>query len=260
MTDALQLEIDGPVARIAFNRPDTRNAISQAMWEAFPRLVEAAVAERAVRVLVIRSATPAMFSAGADIGEFAERARDPAWQAGNRQGRGRAPRAHTQAPIPTHPHVDGDGVGGGGGGALASDQRGATTRARFGITPAKLGLVYPLHDIKLLVDLVGSGQARRILYTGELLSADEALVIGLIEVCTTVEALSREAELLIARIVENAPSSTMRLKGLVRRVLDGDRDDDAESAAIFDAAFAGADFAEGLAAFTARRKPVFADR
>ena len=72
MTDALQLEIDGPVARIAFNRAEKRNAISQAMWEAFPRLVETAVAERAVRILIIQSRAPAMFSAGADIGEFAE--------------------------------------------------------------------------------------------------------------------------------------------------------------------------------------------
>jgi len=260
MTDALQLEIDGPVARIAFNRPDKRNAISQAMWEAFPRLVEAAVAERAVRVLVIRSRAPAMFSAGADIGEFAEKARDPVWQAGNRQALRGAQLAISRAPIPTLAVVDGDCVGAGCGVALACDMRIASSRARFGITPAKLGLVYPLHDIKLLVDLVGPGQARRMLYTGELLSADEALIIGLIEMSTTVEALGRETELLIARIVENAPSSTTRLKGFVRRVLDGDRDDDADSAAIFDAAFAGADFAEGLAAFAARRKPAFADR
>jgi enoyl-CoA hydratase/carnithine racemase len=260
MTDALQLEIDGPVARIAFNRADKRNAISQAMWEAFPRLVEAAVAERGVRALVIQSATPAMFSAGADIGEFAEKARDPVWQAGNRQALRGAQLAISRAPVPTLAIVDGDCVGAGCGVALACDMRIASSRARFGITPAKLGLVYPLHDIKLLVDLVGPGQARRILYTGELLSADEALVIGLIEMGTTVEALSREAELLIARIAENAPSSTTALKGLVRRVLDGDRDDDAASAAIFDGAFAGADFAEGLAAFAARRKPVFADR
>ncbi|MBA4757172.1 enoyl-CoA hydratase-related protein [Sphingosinicella sp.] len=260
MTDALQLEIDGPVARIAFNRPDKRNAISQAMWEAFPRLIETAISDRAVRLITIQSVTPAMFSAGADIGEFAERARDPVWQTGNRQALRNAQIAISRAPVPTLAIVDGDCVGAGCGVALACDMRIASSRARFGITPAKLGLVYPLHDIKLLVDLVGAGQARRILYTGELLSADEALVIGLIEMGTTVEALSRETDLLIARIVENAPSSTMGLKGLVRRVLDGDRDDDAASAAIFDAAFAGADFAEGLAAFAARRKPVFADR
>ena len=201
-----------------------------------------------------------MFSAGADIGEFAEKARDPVWQAGNRQALRGAQLAISRAPIPTLAVVDGDCVGAGGGVALACDMRIASSRARFGITPAKLGIVYPLHDIKLLVDLVGPGQARRILYTGELLSADEALLIGLIEMSATVEALSREAELLISRIVENAPSSTAKMKGFVRRILDGDRDDDAESAAIFDAAFAGPDFAEGLAAFAARRKPVFADR
>ena len=58
--------------------------------------------------------------------------------------------------------------------ALACDLRVATEKARFGITPAKLGLVYPLHDVKLLTDLVGPGQAKRILYTGSLIDAAEA--------------------------------------------------------------------------------------
>ena len=57
----------------------------------------------------------------------------------------------------------------------------ATPRARFGITPAKLGLVYPLHDTKLLVDLVGPANAKRLLYTGMLIDAGEALRIGLID-------------------------------------------------------------------------------
>lgn len=260
MTEALQLEIDGSVARIAIDRPDKRNAIDQAMWEAFPRLVEQAVARRTVRILVIHSAAPAMFSAGADIGEFSRLSGDPAWQAGNRQALRAAQIAISRAPIPTLAIVDGDCIGAGCGVALACDMRIASSRARFGITPAKLGLVYPLHDIKLLIDLVGPGQAKRMLYTGELLSADEALLIGLVEICTTVEALAREADLLISRIVENAPSSTAHLKGFVRRILDGATDDDAETAAIFDAAFAGPAFAEGLAAFAARRKPSFPDR
>ena len=76
---------------------------------------------------------------------------------------------------PTIAVIDGDCIGGGCGIALACDMRIAGPAARFGITPAKLGLVYPLHDTKLLVDAVGPSQAKRILFTGQILPADEAL-------------------------------------------------------------------------------------
>ncbi len=57
----------------------------------------------------------------------------------------------------------------------------ATPRSRFGLTPAKLGLVYPLHDTKLLVDAVGPAQAKRMLFTARVMDAAEAARIGLIE-------------------------------------------------------------------------------
>jgi enoyl-CoA hydratase/carnithine racemase len=121
----------------------------------------------------------------------------------------------------------------------------------MGITPAKLGLVYPLHDVKLLVDLVGPGQARRMLFSGELLAADEALRIGL------VEAVAETPDAMIAPILANSPHSTRTIKGLVRRVLDGQGEDDAETRALFAEAFTGPDFLEGSSAFQARRKPLF---
>jgi len=147
--------------------------------------------------------------------------------------------------------VEGDCVGGGCGIALACDIRVAGPKARMGITPAKLGLVYPLHDIKLLVDLVGPGQARRMLYTGMFLRADEARAIGL------VEELADDEAALVAQLTSVSPFSTQAIKGLVRRVLDGQVADDAESLRIFASAFEGADFREGTTAFVEKRAPVF---
>ena len=195
MAETLTLDIDGRVARIAINRPDKRNAIDQAMWQRFPELVETAVAAPGVRVILLVSATAGMFSAGADIGEFAALARDPDWQARNRAAIRRTQVAIAGAGKPTVAVVDGDCIGGGCGLALACDLRIASTRARFGA----------------------------------------------------------------AEIAANSPFSTKAAKATVRRILDGVRDDDADSAALFDAAFAGADFAEGVAAFQARRPPRFGD-
>jgi enoyl-CoA hydratase/carnithine racemase len=127
----------------------------------------------------------------------------------------------------------------------------AYPRARFGITPAKLGLVYPLHDTKLLVDLVGPAQAKRILLTGQLLDAAEALRIGLVEM------IGDDVDALAASIAANSAYSTHEMKLMVRRVLDGQVADDADTLRIFAEAFTKPDFIEGVGAFLDKRKADF---
>lgn len=249
---SLRLTREGAVARLLIDRADKRNAFDMAMWEALPALVAKAVADPAVRVLELRAAEPgAAFCAGADIRELLANKDDADWRAANQTAINRAQFELARADIPTIAFVEGDCVGGGCGIAMACDIRIATPAARFGITPAKLGLVYPLHDVKLLVDLVGPGQAKRMLYTGELLTAQEAQRIGLVEI---VEDASDGAT---AQIAAASGNSARAIKRFVRRVLDGQVADDAETLAVFAAAFTGPDFAEGTAAFVEKRKPEF---
>lgn len=248
----LRLTREGAVARLLIDRADKRNAFDMAMWEALPALVAEAVADPAARVLELRAARPgAAFCAGADIRELLANKDDADWRAANQAAINRAQYELARAGIPIIAFIEGDCVGGGCGIAMACDIRVATPAARFGITPAKLGLVYPLHDVKLLVDLVGPGQAKRMLYTGELLCADEAQRIGLIEM------IAASSDPLAAQIAAASGSSARAIKGFVRRVLDGQVADDAKTLAIFAAAFTGPDFAEGTAAFVERRKPEF---
>ena len=256
MTDFLRLDITGGIARLLIDRASKRNAFDQAMWKAFPGLVTAAMDDPAVRLLVVAAAAPGAFCAGADIGEFASASTDAAWRACNQAAIRTTQVTLARAPKPTLAAVDGDCIGGGCGIALACDVRIASPVARFGITPARLGLVYPLHDTKLLVDLVGPAQAKWLLYSGTLINAAEAHRLGLVQqVAADLEgAIAGFADAVLAA----SPASQRATKAIVRRILDGAVDDDAESAAGFDSAFTGADFREGVAAFLAKRQPVFA--
>ena len=249
----LRLETEGSVARLLIDRPAKRNAMTTAMFETLPALVAQAVANARVRVIVLTSSTPGMFCAGADIAELSSRASDAAWRQTNQDAINRAQHDLARAAKPVVALVDGDCVGGGCGMALACDIRIGTPRARFGITPAKLGLVYPLHDTKLLVDLVGPGQAKRILFTGALLRADEALRIGLIDL------IADTPDMVVDAIAANSAHSTRATKAMVRRILDGQADDDAQTLAMFTQAFEGADFKEGVAAFLDKRAAVFGE-
>ncbi len=252
----LRLEKNGKIAHLLIDRPVKRNAFTQEMWELFPDLLADAMLDEAVRVLTVNaSKTESAFCAGADIGEFGAGSTDPEWRARNQAAIGKVQHELAQAPKPTIAIIDGDCVGGGCGIALACDMRIAGPKARFGITPAKLGLVYPLHDTKLLIDAVGPSQAKRILFTGQILAADEALRIGLITILSEdpyVEAMA------LADTMASVSSHSQRMsKAIIKRILDGQADDDADSRALFDSAFESDDFKEGVSAFLDKRKPEF---
>lgn len=247
----IRLERHGAIAHLVIDRAGKRNAITQAMWEVVPDLIGEAMADDTVRVLILRAAEPGAFSAGADIAEFGEGARDPDWRARNQAAIAAAQLALAGAAKPTVAAIEGDCVGGGCGLAIACDLRVATGAARFGITPAKLGLVYSLHDTKLLVDLVGPAQAKRILFTAQLIDADEAYRIGLVDL------LDADAPALAETIAGNSAHTVREAKAMVRRIGHGQAEDDAATRALFAQAFTLPDFAEGVGAFLAKRRPLF---
>ena len=252
----LRLERQGTIAHLLIDRAAKRNAFNQKMWDLFPQLLAQAMADPAIHVLVVRAAeADSAFCAGADIGEFASGARDPQWRAANQAAINRVQLELARAAKPTVAFVEGDCVGGGCGIALACDFRVAGPKARFGITPAKLGLVYPLHDTKLLVDLVGPSHAKRILFTGALLPAAEAQVIGMVTILDADPAAALDR--LTSDLVAVSGHSQRLSKVMVQRILDGQAHDDDATRAEFAAAFDGDDFGEGVSAFLEKRKPVF---
>jgi len=240
---------EGPLALVTLHRPDARNALSIAGWESLAAAVREIAASDA-RVVLLRSAVPLVFTAGADLGEFELLRQRPIVRTRFRIAMRDAIDGLAALPIPVIAAIDGGCYGAGVALALACDLRVAGAGAQFAVTPAKLGLGYPREDVARLVAQVGKGQAARLLYSAEILEAPEATAIGLAEIAT--EEAEPLARVFADRIAANAPVAIRLLK----RTL-ADPDDEALDDA-FEARFGSDEFAEGLDSFRNRRRPRFA--
>lgn len=251
----LKLEITGAVAVLTIDRPEKRNAMSFEMWSALPDLLAKVETEDSVRALVIRGTDH--FSAGADISEFTTLRADPAGARRYGAAVHAGERAIADLHKPTIAAITGVCVGGGCEIALACDIRVAADDARFGITPAKLGIVYNATSTKRLVDAVGPSWASQILFTAELLDAATALRIGLVnELHAAAEVIPR-ALTLAETMASRAQVSVQGAKTIITRITDGHLDEDEKVLALYEASVTSKDYAEGVQAFLEKRPPSF---
>jgi enoyl-CoA hydratase/carnithine racemase len=148
-------------------------------------------------------------------------------------------------------------IGAGCGLALSCDIRFTDPSGRFGITPAKLGMIYTLADTRRLVDAVGLPVARELLLSGRIIDADEAGRIGLVNRVVAAEAIEADTRAFAMTLAANAPSSIRGIKAILAMVRAGREDDADTSRALFLDTLAQPEFAEGLAAFRDKRPPRF---
>jgi enoyl-CoA hydratase/carnithine racemase len=257
LPEDLRLERANGVATLVLNRPGSHNAIRLGMYEELPRLLAEVERAREVKVLVVRGAGSKAFASGADISEFEEVRGDAASARAYNERVSAAERALAELTKPTIAMIHGYCIGGGCGLALACDLRFADDRARLGITPAKLGLVYSLESTKRLVDALGPSRAKWILMSGQQLDAPLALRVGLIDEIHAPEDLEKHtfdfAELLTTR----AQFSVRAAKQIVNRIAAGQTEEDEATLDLRNSSFDTDDYAEGVRAFMEKRKPVF---
>jgi enoyl-CoA hydratase/carnithine racemase len=248
----IQFACANDVATITLNRPDKRNALNEAMWLGLAEAVKRADALPEAKIIVIRGAG-GHFAAGADISEFetvyASRARGAQYRSAVEAGA----RAITDAAKPAIAMIEGSCIGGGMAIALACDLRLASATAKCGITPAKLGIVYSFGDTKRLVDAVGPSKAKDILFTGRIMDAAEAHLIGLVDEVHAPDALEKVVAGKCALLARNSQWSIRGAKEMVRLILAGAK----EGRETSDDAPGQADFREGRTAFMEKRTPKF---
>jgi enoyl-CoA hydratase/carnithine racemase len=248
-------ETDGPLAILTFNRPDARNAMT---WEMYQALVEACDRvdhDADVRVFILRGAGGKAFVAGTDIAQFQTfRDREDGLKYEEKLDHvlDRLERVNK----PTIAQVQGVAAGGGCAIALTCDLRVATPESTFGIPIARtLGNCLSGASYSRLVDLVGPGVVKDLLFTGRLVSGTEAQAIGMVNRLASADEIDRTVRELAATLASNAPLTLRATKEMIRRVLAKRRLAAGDDADMVEMCYMSNDFHEGVAAFLDKRKP-----
>lgn len=249
----LTVSVAGAVGTITLARPGKRNAVTYDMWVALGDACRTLAADPTVRVIVLRGAGD-HFCAGADITELL--APRPAGAASFMDANMAAEHALATLPKPVIAVVQGDCIGGGAALAIDCDLRLVVEGARFGITPAKLGIVYPPASLERAVRLLGPA-AKRLLYTGDLIDAEEALRIGLADELLAADAVEARLAELCTTLAQRSLLTQAATKEMIAAITEhGVVSADLADSWAREVAVSG-EMAEGVAAFTERRAPVF---
>ncbi|TVP53758.1 MAG: crotonase [Gemmatimonadales bacterium] len=253
----LAIDDDG-IAVITLNRPEKLNALNRAVRGELMEMVDALAEDDRVRVAILHGAGDKAFVAGADVSEFA--ARTPAEQRELYDHR-RVYDAIAAFPKPILCAIHGYCLGGGSELALACDLRVADRTARFGQAEIRLGLIPGAGGTQRLARLVGPGQAMRIALSGDLVDAEEAYRIGLVEFLVDEgEHLARAREV-AGRMARWSPVALRLAKRSIRAAFETPLSAGLElEKELFLAAFASEDGREGVRAFVEKRNPEFKGR
>lgn len=241
------VSVDGPVATLTLNRPNKRNAVRQSMWAAITAHVNALVDDSNVRLLIVTGAGD-HFCAGADISELTN-------GPGGEYARvnWNAEEALANFPVPTIAMIRGNCVGGGVSIATACDIRIASSDAVFGITPSKLGIVYPTNALERAVRLMGPSATKHLMFSGELIDADRALRIGLVDEVVAPEQLDLRVSQLVATLVERSSLTQVASKAMIDEVMRDGRVKPSTTLLWETEMDKSGEVREGVAAFLAKR-------
>ena len=255
MYELVKYEVKGDIAYITANNPKVMNCLSGKMLDELYGAFNEAEDDAAVKVVIFTGEGKA-FIAGADISEMATMS--------VAEGQAYSALGHKLAMFiegmskPVIAAINGFALGGGCEMAMSCDIRLASTAAKFGQPEVGLGLTPGYGGCVRLQRLIGKGMAKKLIFTGAMIGAEDALKYGLVEDVYEPEELLPAAEKLAGKIAKQAPFAVAVCKKIINNVSDMDvRAASAFEIQGFTSAFATEDRIEGTAAFVEKRKPNF---
>jgi enoyl-CoA hydratase/carnithine racemase len=247
------------IAYVTVNRPKVLNALSTQTWKDLRTAFEDAQTDNTVRGVILTGAGDRAFIAGADIGELAHASAVQAEQA-SRFGQAVLDLIENLGK-PVIAAINGFALGGGCETAMACTLRIAVEHAKLGQPEVKLGLLPGGGGTQRLPRLVGKGRALQLILSAELISAQEAWRIGLVNEVVPAADLIGRAEAILKMIAANAPVAVKLSLEAVNKGLDGNPSEGlALEAAYFGLCAGTEDKKEGTSAFLEKRAPQFAGR
>jgi enoyl-CoA hydratase len=260
VSEQVLFECEGAVARLTFNRPDARNAMTWAMYESLEARCAEIEADADIRLLILRGAGGQAFVAGTDITQFSA-FREPADPLGYEERIDRIVGTLERLPCPTIAVLEGYCVGGGAALALACDFRIGTPALQFGIPIARtLGNTLSMANFSRLVDMLGPARTKEVVMLARLLNGEEALGVGLLTELVDAAALDATVDAMVERLLAMAPLTLKAAKESVRRVQLARRPEPERARDLILSCYLSEDFRSAVQAFTERRKPVWRGR
>ena len=252
-------EVRDAIAYITFNRPKVLNALNHATLAELEQALEAARDDAAVRVLIVTGAGDKAFVAGADIGELS-RMNPVSGQETSLFGQGVIRNFETMGK-PSIAAINGFALGGGCELALACSMRVASKTARIGQPEVKLGIMPGYGGSQRLARLVGKGLAHEMILTGEMISAEEALRIGLVNQVTEPGELISTCEAIAKKILAMAPLAVRYSMEAIERGAEMPQEAGLYlEATLFGLCASTDDMREGTRAFLEKRAPQFSGK
>ena len=252
----LILEQNGAIAVLTINRPKALNALNADTLTELSTVFDELGRDSSVKVVILTGGGEKAFVAGADIAQMKE--------LNALEARRFAQLGHSTfrklelLSQPVIAAIKGFALGGGCELAMSCDIRLASETAKFGQPEVTLGLTAGFGGTQRLPRLVGAGVASELLFTGDIIDAQEAYRIGLVNHVYPSDQLMEEALKLANRIAGRAPAAVQLSKSAIQRGINMDLDSAQDyEAAVFSLTFSTRDQTEGCSAFLERRKPVF---
>jgi enoyl-CoA hydratase len=257
--DNLLFEVNEKIARITFNRPNVLNALNRKTMDELGDCLKRVRADDDIRVLILTGAGEKAFIAGADINELSQQT-PVVGREYTLYGQEIVHRLETLGK-PVIAAINGFALGGGCELALACTLRIASRNAKLGQPEVKLGIIPGYGGSQRLPRLCGKGVAHELILTGEMISAEEALRVGLVNRVVESSDLLATAEAIAKKIIANAPLAVKYALEAVEHGMEMPQEEGLYlEATLFGLSCATQDMREGTRAFLEKRPAKFEGR